>query len=124
MKIGHTAATVAAAAALIVGGTVALAPAASAVGSSACTYNPTDITFKVNANGLNLRTGPSTGYTSVGLLYKSDGYIFKVQCYAAKNQWAYGYLTKKSKSGLAKGRTGWVSSPLITWDSRDFGWPY
>ncbi|MET9880820.1 SH3 domain-containing protein [Actinacidiphila glaucinigra] len=118
MKINRSLATLAATAALLVGGSVALAPTASAVGSSACTYNPTDMTFKVNANGLNLRTGPSTGYTSVGLLYKADGYIFKVQCYAAKNQWSYGYLTKKSKSGLAKGRTGWVSSTLITWDPR------
>ncbi|MFJ5220162.1 SH3 domain-containing protein [Streptomyces sp. NPDC088354] len=115
MKLRVQIATLASAAALLVGGSVALAPTASAVGSSACTYNPLDVTFKIDANGLNLRTGPSTSYTSVGLLYKSDGYIFKVQCYGGKNQWAYGSLTKRSVTGLAKGRTGWVSSPLLTW---------
>ncbi|MEU4098047.1 hypothetical protein [Streptomyces sp. NPDC026673] len=105
-------------AALMVGGGVALAPTASAVDSSACTYNPTDVTYKINGNGVNLRVGPSTGYSSQGLLYKSDGYIVRVQCYAAKNQWAYGYLIKRSISGLAKGRAGWVSSTLLTWDPR------
>ncbi|MFD8079532.1 hypothetical protein ACFV3E_43765 [Streptomyces sp. NPDC059718] len=117
MKIGHTVATVAATAARIVGGSVALAPTASAVGASACTWSPSPLTFKIDGNGVNYRTGPSTGYASQGLLYKSDGYIFRVQCYGAKNQWAYGYLTKRSVTGLAKGRTGWISTPLLGWYS-------
>ena len=56
--------------ALLLGGAVATAPAASAAGS--CNYNYPDAWWYLNTNGVNFRSGPSTKYVSVGVLYKSD----------------------------------------------------
>ncbi|MFF3256447.1 SH3 domain-containing protein [Actinacidiphila glaucinigra] len=123
MKLRHQLATLSAAAALIVGGSVALAPTASAVGSSACQFNTSDLTMKISGNGVNFRTGPGTKYSSRGLLYKSDGYVFRYTCrtYPERNggdfddSWSYGYLVKRSVTGIPKGTYGWVSSAYTDW---------
>lgn len=82
--------------ALLLGGMVAAAPSASA-----CTD-----TVKILINGLNIRTGAGTSYASEGLLYKGDtGKVIDVK---GDKPWTKISLLKKSKTGLAKGTSGWV----------------
>ncbi|MEV0937664.1 SH3 domain-containing protein [Streptomyces phaeochromogenes] len=94
---------------LLTGGAIALAPAASAAGSSACTYNLTDFTGTADGDGINFRAGPGTGYTAKGRLY--DGDRLRVSC--GKGRWYYSKLAKRSKGGLAKGTTGWIRSDML-----------
>ncbi|HEY8983356.1 MAG TPA: SH3 domain-containing protein [Streptomyces sp.] len=96
-------------AALLAGGAIALAPAASAAGSPRCTYNLTDFTGTVGYNGVNYRTGPGTGYTAKGRLYDGD----RLHIYCGKGNWYYSSLAKRSKGGLAKGTAGWVRSDML-----------
>ncbi|WP_416974630.1 hypothetical protein [Streptomyces sp. 4F14] len=93
---------------LLAGGAMALAPAASAVASSSCSYR-TGFTGTVDGNGVNYRTGPSTGFVSKGLLY--DGDQVRISC--GKGAWFYGSLAKRSKGGPAKGATGWIRSDML-----------
>ncbi|GAA3137516.1 hypothetical protein ACFQ0X_29635 [Streptomyces rectiviolaceus] len=101
-RIAARLAGVAAVGAVVAGGTVALAPAASAVGSSACTknvenyYSQTDTTVK-------FRTGPGTGYTAKGTV--GEGRRVYVTCTAAGGKWAF----LKVLSGPHKGETGWIA---------------
>ncbi|MFE9966483.1 SH3 domain-containing protein (plasmid) [Streptomyces sp. NBC_01724] len=97
----RTAATTAAATTLLLGATAVLATPAAAVGSSACTKNVTNYTAWA-ATTVNLRSGPGTGYTSLGLL-QTDTKV-TVSCWKS-DSWAY--LTVKS--GANSGKTGWVS---------------
>ncbi|MDI1453036.1 hypothetical protein NHG22_04285 [Streptomyces sp. ATE26] len=60
---GRRLATLLTAVTLLAGAAVA-APAASAVGSSACHYNVTRETSRVTVDGVNFRTGLGTGYAS------------------------------------------------------------
>ncbi|MFJ8752082.1 SH3 domain-containing protein [Streptomyces sp. NPDC102441] len=62
------------------------------------------------ANGVNFRTGPSTGYASKGSLYKHD-WGKKI---ATKSGWIKLQLGQKSRSGLAKGSTGWIASKYLS----------
>ncbi|MET9880818.1 hypothetical protein ABZZ36_40395 [Actinacidiphila glaucinigra] len=66
MRMTTKAVTIAASAALLLGGGIALAPTASAVGSSACTANIKDQDVWPLSSGLRVRTGPSTSYTAFG----------------------------------------------------------
>ncbi|MFI6278063.1 SH3 domain-containing protein [Streptomyces sp. NPDC050988] len=92
---------VAAAAAL----TVTTAPAAHAVGENAkCTVNWSNFRATVGKNAWNLRTGPSTGYSSRGYLYRGD----KLTVLCSRGNWDYSQLTQRSKSGISKGTRGWV----------------
>ncbi|WP_037818539.1 SH3 domain-containing protein [Streptomyces sp. NRRL S-146] len=102
------AATAAASLALVLGGGIAMAsPAAAAVGSSACTYNMADYNGWASTT-INLRTGPGTGYTSLGLLSKDTS--LRVYCWkGTSSAWAY----TKVMSGANAGRTGWVSAAYI-----------
>lgn len=101
-----------AAIAALFGGALAMAPTASAVGSSACRYHVTPDTSTVIVNGVNFRTGPGTGYASKGLLYKGDTFI--ASCGVLKGSvkhrqaWVYATLPHRSKSGLSAGTRGWV----------------
>ncbi|CAM5703572.1 hypothetical protein SALBM311S_00634 [Streptomyces alboniger] len=95
--------------ALLAGGAIALAPTASAASSPKCTYNVTDFTGVVDGDGVNYRTGPSTGYTAKGRLYDGD----RLRIYCGKSNWYYSKLTKRSKGGLAKGTTGWIRSDML-----------
>ncbi|MGW2425242.1 SH3 domain-containing protein [Streptomyces sp. NPDC001709] len=85
--------------------TVTTAPAAHAVGeNSKCTVNWTNFDAKVGKNAWNYRTGPSTGYSSLGYLYRGDR--LKVLC--SRGNWDYSQLTQRSKSGIPAGTRGWV----------------
>ncbi|MFF4846221.1 SH3 domain-containing protein [Streptomyces collinus] len=85
--------------------TVTTAPAAHAVGeSSRCTINFRNFGGTVGKNGWNYRTGPSTGYTSRGLLYRGD----KLTVLCSRDTWVYTQLSRRSASGLPKGLKGWV----------------
>ncbi|MEU6355954.1 SH3 domain-containing protein [Streptomyces sp. NPDC047072] len=105
----HRTAALAVSTTLLAGGAMALAPTTSAVGSPKCTYNLTDFTGTVDANGVNYRTGPSTGYPAKGRLYDGD----RVRVYCGKGSWYYSSLAKRSKGGLAKGTVGWVRSDML-----------
>ncbi|MCX4682127.1 SH3 domain-containing protein [Streptomyces sp. NBC_01433] len=87
---------------------VVTAPAAHAVGeNSKCTVNWSHgEAGTVSKNGWNLRTGPTTGYVSRGVLYRGD--TVKLLC--SRGNWDYTELSKRSKSGMAKGTRGWVRS--------------
>ncbi|MFE2102838.1 SH3 domain-containing protein [Streptomyces sp. NPDC059468] len=85
--------------------TVTTAPAAHAVGeSSKCTINFRNFPGTVGKSGWNYRTGPSTHYTSRGLLYRGD----KLTVLCSRNTWVYTRLSRRSASGLPKGMRGWV----------------
>ncbi|MEV5282655.1 SH3 domain-containing protein [Streptomyces sp. NPDC006692] len=87
--------------------TVTTAPAAHAVGENKqCTVNWSNAAGKVKNNGWNLRTGPSTGYTSRGYLYNGD----RLNILCSRGSWDYTELSARSKSGLPKGTRGWVRS--------------
>ncbi|MCX5278121.1 MULTISPECIES: SH3 domain-containing protein [Streptomyces] len=92
--------------ALVLGGGIAMAsPAAAAVGSSACTQNMADYNGWASTT-INLRSGPGTGYTSLGLL-RTDTSL-RVYCWKG-DSWAY----TKVMSGANAGRTGWVHTAYI-----------
>ncbi|PKW12498.1 hypothetical protein SAMN05428944_0226 [Streptomyces sp. 1222.5] len=85
--------------------TVTTAPAAHAVGESrTCSINFRDFPATAGKNGWRDRTGPSTRYTSRGLLHRGD----KVTVMCSHNNWVYTKLTRRSASGLPKGTKGWV----------------
>ncbi|MET9777952.1 cell wall hydrolase [Streptomyces sp. NPDC006367] len=86
---------------------VTTAPAASAA-EMPCKPR---VYYEINTNGVNFRTGPSTGYASKGLLYKGD-WGKKI---ATKGSWIKLQLGQKSKTGLAKNSTGWVAAKYA-WD--------
>lgn len=85
--------------------TVTAAPAAHAVGeNSKCSVNWANFDAKVGKNGWNLRTGPSTTYSSRGYLYRAD----KLKVLCSRGSWDYSQLTQRSKSGISKSTRGWV----------------
>ncbi|WP_431983943.1 SH3 domain-containing protein [Streptomyces qinglanensis] len=99
-RVAVTAASVA----TIAGSAFVMAPTASAANSSSCTWWHQENEYVV-AN-VNLRTGPSTGYTSKGILTKyTDIYV---ACGAR------GYVYVKPLEGAHKGQKGWVSASYVT----------
>lgn len=96
----------------LAGGTLALAPTASAVGKSACgnvTFNwPGHIQ---RAKLVNLRSGPGTSYSSYGMV--SNGTRLTFICYKAgsktKDYWDYVKIT----SGPHSGTYGWVDDYYV-----------
>ncbi|MFF8993990.1 hypothetical protein ACF09H_29500 [Streptomyces sp. NPDC014983] len=107
MKHARRLATVTLSVSLLAGTAAALAPTASAASASTCTYNLAD--FDTRVDGINYRTGPSTGYTSKGFLYDND----RLRVYCAKSNWYYTKLTHRSKSGLSTGTYGWIRSDML-----------
>ncbi|MEU1121506.1 MULTISPECIES: SH3 domain-containing protein [unclassified Streptomyces] len=103
-------AAVATTTALVFAGAVALAPTASAVGSSACGHSYQLIYYnKITKDAVHFRTGPGTSYASRGLLRKGDK--IALYCYSTNgSNWDYVKIHAKSKTGIAKGTKGWVSS--------------
>lgn len=100
MRIARRIAAAAASTAVILGGAVLTAPTASAASlPSACNLIVTQT--KEAATSVNLRSGPGTSYTSLGIL--STGTDFTEYC-TKDYQWSYGKVT----SGANKGKTGWV----------------
>ncbi|MCX5050987.1 SH3 domain-containing protein [Streptomyces sp. NBC_00474] len=101
MRIAARIAAGMASAAVLIGGAAATAPAASAA-EMPCVPR---VNYEINANGVNFRTHPGTGYKSLGLLYKGD-WGKKID---TKGSWIKLRLGKKSRTGLPKNSTGWVS---------------
>ncbi|MFJ5817342.1 SH3 domain-containing protein [Streptomyces sp. NPDC093108] len=85
--------------------TVTTAPAAYAAGENRqCSrdWEP-DFSATVGKNAWNYRSGPSTGYKSLGYLYRGD----KLKVFCSKGSWDYAQITT-SKAGIRKGTKGWV----------------
>ncbi|MET9461079.1 hypothetical protein ABZY05_39555 [Streptomyces canus] len=116
MPLRRRIATFALSVSLLTGAAVALAPSASAVGSSACTVNFPDDNGTVSTNGVNYRSGPGTSYSSKGLVYKGD----RVREYCLTSRggklWYYTKLLKKSQGGLPAGTYGWLRADMFTQD--------
>ncbi|MWA15931.1 SH3 domain-containing protein [Streptomyces sp. BA2] len=105
-KVAARLASVAAVSAVVVGGTVALAPTASAVGSSACTKNVANYDTQTDTT-VKFRTGPGTGYTAKGTV--GEGRWVYVTCTAKGGAWAFLKVT----SGPHKGETGWIADKYL-----------
>ena len=83
--------------------TLTTAPAAHAVGTSACTkYNVSNYNWADTT--VNFRSGPSTSYSSKGLLRYGD----EMDIICGNGYWRYGELIERSASGLPNGTRGWV----------------
>ncbi|MEV7156989.1 SH3 domain-containing protein [Streptomyces misionensis] len=109
MKHARRLATVTLSVSLLAGTAAALAPTASAASASTCTYNLADFDAHVDGNGINYRTGPSTGYTSKGFLFDND----RLRVYCGKGNWYYTKLTHRLKSDLSAGTYGWIRSDML-----------
>jgi uncharacterized protein YraI len=105
VRIAQRIAAAAASAAVILGGAVLTAPTASAASlPKACNLIVTQT--KEASAAVNLRSGPGTNYTSLGLL--SKGTDFTEYC-TKDYKWSYGKVT----SGANKGKKGWVKYSLL-----------
>ncbi|KAK1182693.1 SH3 domain-containing protein [Streptomyces sp. NPDC000941] len=105
MRIARRIGAAAASAAVILGGAVLTAPTASAASlPRACNLIVTQT--KEASAAVNLRSGPGTNYTSLGLL--SKGTDFTEYC-TKDYKWSYGKVT----SGANKGKKGWVKYSLL-----------
>ncbi|MET8289457.1 MULTISPECIES: hypothetical protein [unclassified Streptomyces] len=107
-------ATVTATAAVMLGGAIATAPTASAADSSSCDSARYTLTAHINTNGVNLRSGPGTKYTSKGLLSKGTKdrlYCHSPQTSATVPYWDYIKVT----TGPNKNIKGWVRDDLNSW---------
>lgn len=106
------AATVASVGALLLGSAVALAPSASAVGTSACSpYRGVQEMLHTTSSSVNLRTGPSTKYTSLGLLSKRTNFWYICHKDTGPGAWNWTYGTVMS--GSHRGQKGWVFSKYL-----------
>ncbi|MGW0881401.1 SH3 domain-containing protein [Streptomyces sp. NPDC002671] len=98
----------------LAGGVLAVAPAASAVGQSAC-YSPTyNMAGHVTTDGVNLRSGPGTSYSSYGLLY--SGTRLTWICEDPYSSTGYDWDYVKIRSGAHSGTYGWVYGKYWTTD--------
>ncbi|MGW3929814.1 SH3 domain-containing protein [Streptomyces microflavus] len=93
-----------------------LGPVSAAQATPAPSSAPTSVstaktcsTWFVNRNGVNFRTGPGTGYTSIGLLYYPDS---GTRVGSTAN-WVKVRLRYKSQSGLRAGTTAWVAKGYV-----------
>lgn len=110
MKIGHTvrqtSAVVVGLAAIGIGTTVLAAPASAMVTPKVtCGWKPannSDYTVSFTTNGVNIRSGPSTSCTSLGLGYTSNSVY--VRCEGS----GWDYITDRTT-----GVTGWSAASYI-----------
>ncbi|GAA4635911.1 hypothetical protein GCM10023196_083460 [Actinoallomurus vinaceus] len=113
-KYKKSAVTAVVAGVVALGGVVATASAANAAGSSTCTVNIKDATYKTTTS-VRLRKGPSTSYTSLGLLttgtkfYGTCKYDPSYGIGVSDKVWTYGKVT----SGANTGKWGWVYSSYL-----------
>jgi len=107
MRLPSRLVAVVSAAVLTSGGAVlATAPTAAAASiPSACQYQWNTPHNARTTAGVNLRTGPSTGYTSLGILTKGTTFTHYCLAYPRGTNWAWGKVT----SGVNKSKTGWVA---------------
>ncbi|WP_433406956.1 SH3 domain-containing protein [Streptomyces sp. CA-146814] len=108
MRIRKRALSVGLAASIALGGAVALAPAANAVGSSKCNIKdalPGGV-WETSASNVNLRSGPSTSYSSKGQLKKGTDFTYHCTYKVGnrKGLWYYGTV----RQGAHKGTKGWI----------------
>ncbi|MDX3227368.1 SH3 domain-containing protein [Streptomyces sp. ME19-01-6] len=101
---------------LLLGGSMVLAPTASAVGSSACRFDSPNVNFKVRTSGATFRTGPGKRYHVIGTLYRGDS--FRYYCRTGglpdfKKSWSYGKITKRTRAGIPAATKGWVYSKYL-----------
>lgn len=93
---------------------LAAAPSALAAPASAPTQTlaaaNTCPTWTVTGNGVNFRSGAGTNYRAIGQLYRGDSGT-KV---ARSGSWIKIKLDHRSKSGLKKGTTGWVTKTYLS----------
>ncbi|MFF9074577.1 SH3 domain-containing protein [Streptomyces sp. NPDC014872] len=107
----RTPARLAASAALALSVTAGLAVTTAPAASAAEMPCKPRVYYELYTNSaVNFRTGPSTGYASKGLLYKHD-WGKKV---GSKSGWIKLQLGQKSRTGLAKGSTGWVAAKYLS----------
>jgi hypothetical protein len=116
VKLKHQASMVVLSAVLMLGGSIAMAPTASAVGSSACRFNSPDVNFKVVTSGARFRSGPGSKYRAKGTLYRGDS--FRYFCRTGglggfMKSWSYGKILKRTTSGIKPGTRGWVYSKYL-----------
>jgi len=102
MKLATRAALAAASTVAVLAGISATAPAASAASLPKGCYGGSPHTKDVSI-AVNLRSGPGTNYTSLGILY--SGADFTEYCVTKDYTWSYGKVT----SGPNKNKWGWVS---------------
>lgn len=96
--------------AVIVGGAVLTAPAASAASlPKSCTWEWAWPQKMEITSDVNLRSGPGKKYTSLGILYK--GARFTEYC-DKNHSWSYG----KVASGPNNGKWGWVKTDYVGWN--------
>ncbi|SCF97326.1 SH3 domain-containing protein [Streptomyces sp. Ncost-T10-10d] len=86
------------------GGTASAAPSAAAAIPSACTYQWNEPRKAATTTAVNLRSGPSTSYTSLGLLSKGTGFTHYCLKGDVNPSWAWGKVT----TGANAGKSGWV----------------
>ncbi|MFC8126356.1 hypothetical protein [Streptomyces sp. NPDC057302] len=99
-RLGKSLATLTAATAVILGGSLVTAPTASAVGGSACEKNVRNHDMLVGNLGATARKGPSNNYAKRMTLQPYD--TVYVRCYAVNshgNRWYYGDLPRTSARG-------------------------
>ncbi|MEV5105449.1 SH3 domain-containing protein [Streptomyces massasporeus] len=89
-------------------GAVAVSAPAATAAEMPCKPNVYYYVYK--SSGVNFRTGAGTGYASKGILHKNDW----GKKLATKGSWIKLQLGQKSRSGLAKGTTGWVSKSYVS----------
>ncbi|ATL27294.1 hypothetical protein [Streptomyces formicae] len=90
-RLGKTLATVTAATAMALGGTLMTATGASAVGGSACSVNIKNKQMIASSFGAQTWTGPGSSYTKKKKLSSFEG--FYARCYKKNshgNKWYYG----------------------------------
>lgn len=116
MQVKYRASAIALTVALLLGGSMSLAPAASAVGTSACRFDSPDVNFKVRTSGATFRTGPGKRYHVIGTLYRGDSFRYFCRTggvHDFKKSWSYGKITKRTSSGIKAGTKGWVYSKYL-----------
>ncbi|MBL1095396.1 SH3 domain-containing protein [Streptomyces coffeae] len=113
MKIKRKASLVVLSAVLMLGGSVALAPTASAVGPSACRFNSPNVNLKVDTSGARFRTGPGQRYRAIGTLYRGDSFRYYCRTRVFEKSWSYGKILKRTTSGIRAGTSGWVYSKYL-----------
>ncbi|MFB7931383.1 SH3 domain-containing protein [Streptomyces sp. NPDC056039] len=88
----------------------AVATSAPAATAAEMPCKPKVYYYVYKGSGINFRTGAGTGYASKGILHKDDW----GKKLATKGSWIKLKLGTKSKSGIAKGTTGWVSKSYVS----------
>ena len=86
--------------------TLPLAGLAAAPANAAVTVN-----YEIGCHAANIRTGPATSYTAVGVGYHGDrDLISKATMHGGKYTWFYGTVTRRSDDRRV---TGWVTAQCI-----------